>query len=366
MSSADHLKISADIQSLSNGSFTPSPISLINGHDVSEVSKSGHGLQDLDALFNSVFYRPASATADGATGKFTLDRFTGQSDTNSLKFENGTILEINANVLINSSFAGQLPRSGQEYHERMATTNPPTNFGSPSLSPLPPLPLGPTYPTPIMKHSQNWISGYFLSGIDDSDVAVLSVTTFEATSTTQPEFIEFLVKSAAFLEMCISTEKKSLIVDVRNNGGGLVMLGYELFQLLFPGIVPYSGIRIRASSTTNVIGQAAAASNTSAVLTEGIFDVKIVRQRTSGPAYTSWQPFYGPVHQHDDLFSNLGAVSYSTPDDTPQLAETIQNITNVTTVLSQVFPSDAITLVSLPIKNCHSKDKRILLTKILS
>ena len=345
LSSAYHDKTLADIQSLSNGSSTPSPISSINGRNVSEVSEVGRAMQDFDALYNSVFYSPASTTAQNARGHFASGPFIGQSDTNTLRFENGTTVAINANVFVKASLATQLPKSGQDFYKQIANTTSPQ---LPSSPPLTPLPLGPTYPSPIMKHSQNWISGYFMNGTENSDVAVLSVPSFNAESPLQPEAIEFIFEAATFLEECRSSGKKRLIVDVRNNGGGLVTLGYDLFQLLFPREIPYSGVRLRASNATNMIGKIASASNSSAVLTGSQFNAKGLLQRPLGLNYTSWEQFYGPFRQHDDLFSNVGAWQYSTPQNAAFLGAGIQNATNLTTLPSQVFSNGAITLVRHP------------------
>jgi len=94
-----------------------------------------------------------------------------------------------------------------------------------------------------------------MGGTENSDVAVLNAASFDAKGIAN--VTEFLTKSASFLATCKSAGKDRLIVDVRNNLGGDVILGYALFLQLFPDIIPYSGVRLSGSDAANELGQIA-------------------------------------------------------------------------------------------------------------
>lgn len=88
----------------------------------------------------------------------------------------------------------------------------------------------------MVKHSGNYMSGFFLNGTDTSDVAVLSIGSFDIKD---PDPItEFQDKVATFLALCGSSGKKQLIIDVRGNPGGTAYLAYDIFKRLFPDQVP--------------------------------------------------------------------------------------------------------------------------------
>jgi len=343
----------ADLGGVSNANFTPSAVISINGQDIKSITQFGREMQDLDALYNSVFYNPVTIGTQNGSGSFEESLFTQHSDTTSCTFENGTTAVVSATAEIGASDATAIPADGQSFFRLLtaaglkASSN--SSFASPkkpsSPSVLPsPLPLGPHYPDPFVKSYQNYISGYFMNGTDNSDLAVLSVASFNLTDLT--DSTEFLKVSSTFLAKCASAGKKRLIVDVRNNPGGLVYVGYALFQQLFPNVLPYSGVRMRGSDAANALGQIASKippSDDTTDLTNSVFNAQTLLRGQDGPSFDSWQQFYGPLKQYNDLFSNIGSWNYITSNSS---SETAALTSNTSIVPPQVFASDAITLVS--------------------
>lgn len=346
----------ADILGLSTANSTPSAVTTINGQDVSHIAQYGQGLQDLDALYNSVFDSPASAGANSGIGYGTAGRFTKHDDTTLYTFDNGTSRLVNATAVITPAAATAIPETGKDYYKLLTSSASnssssslsatPTSSSSPSLSPST-LPLGPQYPPSTVERSQDFVSGYFMNETENSDVAVLNIASFDAEELA----IQFqtLEDSAAFLAECETAGKRRLIIDVRNNPGGSIYLGYALFQQLFPDIVPYSGVRMRDSAASNLLGEIASTSSVqndiNSELAVSVFNIQTLATVPGDMSFDSWQQFYGPIHQHGDNFSNIGSWNYSDPDYNfgSRVASVVDNATSLP---PQVFASEDITLVS--------------------
>lgn len=360
------VSIVADLVGLSDASFTPSAVVSINGQDVGSITQFARGMQDLDAMFNSVFYNPVAVGTRNGSGSFEESLFTQHSDTTSCTFENGTTTVVSATAEIRAQDVKVIPADGQSFYRLLTAAG--KNPSSPSVLPSP-LPHLPNYPDPFVKSYQNYISGYFMNGTDNTDLAVLSVASFNLTGPI--EKTEFLKVSSTFLAKCASTGKKRLIVDVRNNAGGNLYFGYALFQQLFPSVLPYSGFRMRGSDAANALGQIASKSPPSDDLTDltnSVFNARALLRGPDGPSFDSWQQFYGPLKQYKDLFSNIGSWNFITSNYS---SETAAFTSNTSIVPPQVFPSDAITLVSSgldlplvqnsPANFCSSADRWSLL-----
>lgn len=59
-----------------------------------------------------------------------------------------------------------------------------------------------------------------------------------------------------FLAAAKAAGKKKLVVDVQANGGGTILLGYDLYKLLFPNEIGHAAAdRFRAFESTDILGQ---------------------------------------------------------------------------------------------------------------
>ncbi|EOA87494.1 uncharacterized protein SETTUDRAFT_20011 [Exserohilum turcica Et28A] len=250
-------------ESFGNATFAPSPITHINGQDAQEYLENWAqygSLQDRDALYNNVFYELATVSL-GPTGS-GIGTFAGSGrgryiypgPTTALQFANGTNQTYTnfAKVLI--PFDGVT--DGESLYKLWFTGNPPTQTTSSSPSPsasssaVPKIPA-PGYPPPVVRESHNLIGGYFLED-EYSDVAVLSVPSFVGIDAQK----QFQATAVQFITAAKAAGKKKLIIDVQANGGGTILLGYDLYSILFPhGIDHAAGDQFRAFESTDVIGQ---------------------------------------------------------------------------------------------------------------
>ncbi|KAF2856628.1 hypothetical protein T440DRAFT_549982 [Plenodomus tracheiphilus IPT5] len=321
---------------LGNASFVPSAVSKIDGQDAKTFLEhwSQYGsLQDRDALYNNVFYQLATV-ALGSVGS-GIGTFAGSGRgkwifpgaTTELEFENGTtcVYDNFAKVLI--PFKGIT--DGESLYQIWFTGNQPTKAGtnssgtatptpsaSASATPVPPIPA-PGYPPPIVREAHNLIGGYYL-GDDMVDVAVLSVPSFVGNDDQE----QFQATAVQFLAAAKAAGKKKLIIDVQTNGGGTILVGYDLYKLLFPSLIDHAAAdRFRAFETTDIIGQefsnfssqyprieVTEKQNETLYNATGIIYTVFnyaTNLDVNSENFTSWDDMYGPVHEKGDNFTNL-------------------------------------------------------------
>lgn len=247
-------------ESFGNATFKSSAISKINGQDAKEYLEKWAqlgSLQDRDALYNNVFYELATVSlgpVGSGIGTFAgsgRGRWVYPGATTEFTFENGTRKSYDNYAKVLVSFAGIT--DGASLYKRWMTGPQPTPSAAPSAAPTPaPKPIpAPGYPPPVVREIHNLIGGYFLED-NYSDVAVLSVPSFVGIDA-QEEFQETAVK---FLADAKAAGKKKLVIDLQANGGGTILLGYDLYKLLFPRNVDHAAAdRFRAFESTNIIGQ---------------------------------------------------------------------------------------------------------------
>lgn len=260
--------------SFPNSTFTPSPLTKIDGQDAIEflLNWSQYGsLQDRDALWNNVFYTLAQvALGSSGTGTGT---FSGggrgariyPGPTTTLTFANGTtvVKENFARVLVpfDNITSGAdvydhfftLPEGEPQYAKDLAlstsTSEAPTSSATTSTSTT--TVPAPGYPTPFIGGQGNANSGYFLSGDEYDDVAVLAVRSFVGSGSQE----NFQAVNTYLIDQAVAQNKTKLIIDVSANGGGTILQGYDLFTQLFPKILPYGATRFRAHEAFDLIGQ---------------------------------------------------------------------------------------------------------------
>ncbi|PSK56652.1 hypothetical protein B9Z65_6276 [Elsinoe australis] len=271
---------------LGNGSFTPSAIVEIDGveaTDYLEVWSQYGSLQDPDALYNNLFYSPAQVALGSSgtgTGSFSgggRGRWPYPGPTTTLTFENGTVLETENYARLLVSFQGI--RNGADVYNTYLTYGPEarddifklaqsdaasstttiagnsttsataTATSTAASTTIP----APGYPSPVVRQPLNFNSGYFLEGEGFDDVAVLAVNSFVGADNQQVSFKDV---NTQFIAAAKAAGKKKLIIDVSANGGGTILLGYDLFAQLFPNILPYGANRFRFHEAYDLVGQA--------------------------------------------------------------------------------------------------------------
>lgn len=86
----------------------------------------------------------------------------------------------------------------------------------------------PGYPTPILTTHDGAVSGYYLDG-DQSNTAVLAIRDFDPGS---PAEFQAIVHD--FLLQAKKAGKQKMVLDLQGNGGGVILLAYDLFRQFFP------------------------------------------------------------------------------------------------------------------------------------
>ena len=188
----------------------------------------------------------------------------------------------------------------------------------------------------MARASSGVVAGYFLNGNNYSDVAVLKIISFSnPKSTGETAFNnEFQNTIATFLQRCISSQKKKLIIDLRENGGGNTNLLLDAFMQLFPSMDPFSAQRYRTADAWNKIGDGVNEIYNSQDLSskytralgrgETIQNSNIFRywswwhfRKADGTNFASWDEFNGPLDLNSDKFSvtmryNVRSYTYRT------------------------------------------------------
>jgi len=103
---------------------------------------------------------------------------------------------------------------------------------------------------PFVQDEFGILGGFFLN--DSLNTAVLDIHTFEAEGAGVPEQI---LAVQATVEVFLAEAKlrgsQKLIIDTRGNGGGIILLAYDLYKQLFPKSVPYGASRARLTEALN-------------------------------------------------------------------------------------------------------------------
>jgi hypothetical protein len=196
-----------------------------------------------------------------------------------------------------------LPEGEPQSAEEIATsttatsTEAPTETASTTTTPVP----APGYPTPFVNGDFNANSGYFLSGDEYDDVAVLAVRSFVGGSGSQENF---QAVNTYLIDQAVAQNKTKLIIDVSANGGGTILQGYDLFTQLFPQILPYGANRFRAHEAFDLIGEEVSkysgAFDRSPSLNQSVKDIvsTTFNYRTDSTVdyepFSSWDEKYGP------------------------------------------------------------------------
>ena len=264
-----------------NASYTPSPLSMIDGQNSTEylLNWAQYGsLQDKDALWNNMFHLLGSVSlgsAGSGTGTFSgggrgRSFYPGGSTT--LTFANGsTVTNQNfARVLVpfDNVASGAdiyknyfiIPHSAlpaeQLATQRAAFTTPTSTSSAAATTTTAASTtiLAPGFPSPFIRKGNNTNSGYFLEGEGYDDVAVLSVQAFVSGHRNHDQVL-FQSVNTYLIDQAVARKKTKLIIDVSANGGGTILQGYDLFKQLFPQILPYGANRFRAHEALDYIGE---------------------------------------------------------------------------------------------------------------
>lgn len=162
------------------------------------------------------------------------------------------------------------------------------------------------------------------------DVAVLSIPTYES-----PDVQSFQNTMRDFIRKSKADGKTKMIFDLRGNGGGNAILGYDTFKQVYPQAEqePFGGTRFRANDALNqagkitqsfLAGKTFAQSNKTAfteafgedVTQEDIFGFTSSFNYqhifdANNKAFRSWEQLFGPDERKNDTFTTTLRYNYS-------------------------------------------------------
>ncbi|KAL6874317.1 hypothetical protein HDV57DRAFT_524103 [Trichoderma longibrachiatum] len=246
---------------LAQGNKDVSPVTLINGvgaEAFTEQLSEVQGLQDPDARYNHMLANVPIARdgseLSGAYGAFRT--FPGAHEFN-LTYANGTQQSLPLTAVIGQLDTDFTYQTGDELWDAACKPRPASSDdssqkkraeSSPSTKEKP---APETYPKPTVKDPFNLINGYLLDDKGLEDVAVLTVPTFEtedeASGIPINEIANFALEAQEFVQKAVAAGRSKIIIDVTNNGGGVVASGFGLVSVFFPNMTIFSATRIRSN-----------------------------------------------------------------------------------------------------------------------
>ncbi|KAH9881623.1 hypothetical protein IAQ61_000350 [Plenodomus lingam] len=344
------LYIYEDVEALAEGSPDVSEISEINGQKPYDYLRSIFYSQfiDYDGKMNYMLTK-GDTSQEGA---FTVQpKFEGNST--DITWANGTTASaINFATTEHTSEFSNVT-DGTSFFETFCTgavSGVQTLEGNAKTAVIPPARLGPIpntptgtyhrrnkrqsipnntpYPSAVVEISTGGLSGYFLTGNGYEDIAVLKILLFyDPQSRNETEFNhEFQAAIKSFISQCISENKKKLIIDLRENGGGATNLLIDTFMQLFPTLDPFSGQRYRANDAWNKIGSAVDEVYSSPDFAkeyqdpagEAMENSNVFRfwswwqfRTAEGENFNSWDQFNGPLDLNSDKLTATMRYNYS-------------------------------------------------------
>lgn len=189
--------------------------------------------QDPDSLYNSVFYEIANADGnDGTTGYFYSpypNFYIG--DFTDVTFANGTSRAVPNTATTTFDFTGVV--DGKSFYNKFCNAErkmkqagggPGSKSKRDASNQNLDYPRG-FFPPSIIESKDGSLAGYFLNETGFENTAVLSI--LGVTETVQVSAQKTLAK---FIKLCQENGKDHLIIDVSSNGGGSIILGYDIFK----------------------------------------------------------------------------------------------------------------------------------------
>ncbi|KAH7137927.1 hypothetical protein B0J11DRAFT_115 [Dendryphion nanum] len=325
-----------------DGSFRPSPVRTINGKGVEEYLQTvavQADFHDADTRWNALF-PSQTLIASGVTflGSFRTGQYQGPNTT--IAFGNGTAKSwMNVAVVIGNftgvdsgpAFFNKFCRGPQPTQAAPAAPPPPSNSTAPARTApaSTPTPSHTGYPKAVLLHPNLSLGGYYLNESGYDDVAILSIPSYES-----PDVQLFQNLMRAFIRMSTAQGKTKLIFDLRGNGGGNAILGYDSFKQVFPQADqdPFGGTRYRASEALNQVGKITQDFALGKTYVQGnrtafvenfntITDREIIlftagfnfqhNLDVDNEAFTSWEQMFGPEDINGDQFTQTLRYNFS-------------------------------------------------------
>ncbi|KID81766.1 peptidase S41 family protein [Metarhizium guizhouense ARSEF 977] len=259
-----------DLSALENKTYTPSPIATIDGQEVyefleKEAMSLPQGHQDPDAKLNSLFDSiPFLAGGGESTARISILEIP---DNYTIVHKNGTLRIVTNSILTSPDINLRGIRSGQEFQKRFEI--PPRNKKKARSEPETPPPAPPSnksalvdYPTPLVKHPDEFVASYALNDTEMRDTMVISFLSFtslveEDITANQTALSSFVRQFGDVIDQTAKAAKEqgrdNLIIDMSGNGGGSLDLTDFAYTTFFPGAPFDSFDRYRVNSGLNFV-----------------------------------------------------------------------------------------------------------------
>ncbi|CBY01537.1 hypothetical protein IAQ61_003360 [Plenodomus lingam] len=313
-------------------SYVPSPVVQINGKDAVQFLQDEANLNsyhDPDARYNAMFLMQPAENY----GYFTNPRFYPGPVTN-LTFGNGTQRESSNFAVVLQPTSWAYIDGPDSFYEIYVIPDPSRTLvrkRDPNALPMHlenprdhefrgsfalrhgSVPVA--YPNPKVSHSAELVplAGYFLH-LGGQEIGVLVVQTFNTDDVEGAQEFQQVVQS--YISEAKSRGVEKHIIDVRANGGGKILSGYDMFRQFFPSKEPQTQSRYRGHAASELFGQSISSFRTMTSLNAELFTSPF-----SNDAYLSseleefadWKAMYPPEPFHNDKFTALLKYNLSDP-----------------------------------------------------
>ncbi|ORY09755.1 hypothetical protein BCR34DRAFT_365903 [Clohesyomyces aquaticus] len=320
-----------------NSSFKPSPLRTINGQGTESFLQTvapQADFHDADSRWNALFpSQPLLATGSGFLGSFRTGRYMGANTT--MAFENGTTLSVVNMAVVFANFTAV--DSGRAFFSKFCTGPQPTTTTAASTATVTSsatstsvvMPSHTGYPKAVLLHPNLSLGGYWLNNSGYEDLAVLSIPSYESPNV---QLFQNIMRD--FIRMSVAAKKTKLVIDLRSNGGGNAILGYDTFKQVFPQREqePFGASRYRANVALNITGQITSdfadgktyVQNNETAFIENFNgttanDIMLFtapfnfhhQLDINNEDLSSWPEMFGPVQQNGDLFTSTIRYNFS-------------------------------------------------------
>ncbi|XPT03714.1 hypothetical protein M3J09_012800 [Ascochyta lentis] len=322
----------------SQSGYEPSPITQIDGQDVQQFLQAEaqmNAYHDPDTRYNALFFMASAETY----GLFTSPRFYPGPTTN-VTYENGTTNEYNNAAVILQSDTWSSISSPEDFYQVYVTPQTTSSSGAKAKKRNPnslpfhlenprdhefqgyntiqhgSAPLN--YPDPVVAHSADLVplAGYFLN-TGAGEIGVFVVGTFNTEDVEGAQ--EFQAVTQEFISEAQSRGVSRIVIDVRQNGGGKVLSGYDMYKQFFPSQEPQTQSRWRGSEAGRIFGESISSFDTMTALNAPVYlspFSKAAYTDANGSEFGSWSEMYPPVQHHGDKFTSLLKYNLSDPSTT--------------------------------------------------
>jgi hypothetical protein len=315
-----------------NPNFQASPVTRINdlaiGDFLAEETKK-NSYHDPDTQYNSQFFtQPA-----GAFGQFTTPLFY-PGPTTTITYENGTSRNYTNLAVVTERDAWKYITDAKSFYEtyikpstsstRLKKRDPNTlphrlevshDYEFKGLDTIQQGSLPLSYPKPSISSAKSdvLVAGYFIN-TPQGQIGVLVVQDYTTKDSSGAQEFQRLVQR--FIAEAKSRNVAKVIIDTRANGGGRVMLGYDLYLQFFPSQKPQTQSRWRGHQASEVFGRSISsyksATTTNAVLFVSTFsnDAWLNSKLQDVP---DWNAMYPPEKFYGDNWTTLLKYNLSDP-----------------------------------------------------